>query len=104
MKCFKKDCKNEAIVYPKILAIPKGYRGEPPAVVPKIPLCFTCKSKMTLKSLATDLGDGGINPCLYKYLAPYISGLTKEEYQRKYHNILEYLLKQLKRKIAKELR
>ena len=60
--------------------------------------------KRALKSLAADLGDGGINPRLYKYLAPYISGLTKEEYQRKYHNILEYLLKQLKRKIAKELR
>ena len=60
--------------------------------------------KHALKSLAVDLGDGGINPHLYKYLAPYISDLTKEEYQRKYNNILEYLLKQLKRKIAKELR
>ena len=62
--------------------------------------CF----KRALNTLAADLGDGGINPCLYKYLAPYISGLTNEEYQRKYHNILEYLLKQLKRKIAKEFR
>jgi len=60
--------------------------------------------KHALKSLTADLGDGGINPHLYKYLAPYINDLTKEEYQRKYHNILEYLLKQLKRKIAKELR
>ncbi|MCH7963138.1 MAG: hypothetical protein IH852_04280 [Bacteroidetes bacterium] len=60
--------------------------------------------KCALKTLAADLGDGGVNPCLYKYLAPYISGLTKEEYQKKYHNILEYLLKQLKSKIAKELR
>jgi hypothetical protein len=59
--------------------------------------------KRALKTLAADLGDGGVNPCLYKYLAPYISGLKKEEYQKKYHNILEYLLKQLKGKIAKEL-
>jgi hypothetical protein len=60
--------------------------------------------KRALKTLAADLSDGGINPSLYKYLAPYISELTKEEYQRKYHNILEYLVKQLKGKIAKELR
>ena len=60
--------------------------------------------KRALKALAADLGDGGINPRLYKYLAPYISGLTKEEYQNKYHNILEYLLKQLKSRIVKELR
>jgi len=59
--------------------------------------------KHALKSLAADLGDGGVNPCLYKYLAPYIRNLTKEEYQRKYHNILEYLLKQLKGNIAKAL-
>jgi hypothetical protein len=60
--------------------------------------------KRALNSLAADLGDGGINPSLYKYLSPHVSGLTKEEYQQKYHNILEYLLKQLKRKIAKEFR
>jgi hypothetical protein len=58
--------------------------------------------KSALKSLAADIGDGGINPSLYNYLAPHINGLTKEEYKEKYHNILEYLLKQLKRKIAEQ--
>jgi hypothetical protein len=60
--------------------------------------------KLALKNMAGDLADGGINLSLYNYLAPHISGLTIEEYQQKYHNILEYLLKQLKKRIAEEFK
>ncbi len=56
-----------------------------------------------LKEMVIDLSDGGINPGLYKYLSPHIAGLTEEDYQTKYHNILEYLLKVMKSKIADSL-
>ena len=56
-----------------------------------------------LKEMAIDLSDGGINPGLYKYLFPHIAGLTEQDYQIKYHNILEYLLKVMKSKIADSL-
>ena len=56
--------------------------------------------KRALKALAVDIGDGGVCPRLYKYLIPYFKKLTNEEYQKNYHNILEYLLKLLKGKIA----
>ena len=57
----------------------------------------------TLKDMANDLQDGGLNPGLYKYLSIYQPELTEEVYKIKYHNILEYLLKILKQNIAKEL-
>lgn len=56
-----------------------------------------------LKEIVIDLSDGGINPGLYKYLSPHITGLTEEDYQTKYHNILEYLLKVMKSRIADSL-
>lgn len=56
-----------------------------------------------LKEMASDLSDGGINPGLYHYLFPNISGLTEIEYKTKYHNILEYLLKVMKIRIAEKL-
>lgn len=56
-----------------------------------------------LRVMANDLEDGGLNPGLYNYLAPYFTGLSIEEYNYKYHNILEYLLKILKDKIAQEI-
>jgi hypothetical protein len=58
----------------------------------------------TLKAMAEDMKDGGINRGLYQYLEPHFNGLTYEEYQEKYHNILEYLLRLLKGNIAEELK
>lgn len=54
--------------------------------------------------MAEDLKNGGVNPGLFKYIEPYINNLSKEEYQLKYHNILEYLLKLMKNKIGEMLR
>jgi hypothetical protein len=59
--------------------------------------------ELALKEMVIDLSDGGINPGLYKYLSPYLVGLTEQDYQIKYHNILEYLLKVMKSKIADTL-
>lgn len=56
-----------------------------------------------LKEMSSDLCDGGLNPGLYAYLAPHILGLNEVEYKSKYHNILEYLLRVMKSKIAEEL-
>ncbi len=59
--------------------------------------------KAALKEMAVDMSNGGLSPGLYEYLSPHISGLTKLMYKEKYHNILEYLLKVMKSKIADEL-
>ncbi len=59
--------------------------------------------KKSLRDLANDLRDGGINPGLYKYLLANFPSLDEECYKQKYHNILEYLLKVLKQNIADQL-
>jgi len=59
--------------------------------------------KAALKEMAVDMSNGGLSPGLYEYLSPHISGLTELIYKEKYHNILEYLLKVMKIKIADEL-
>lgn len=56
-----------------------------------------------LRAMAHDLCDGGINPGLYKYLSIYFNDLSETDYQTKYHNILEYLLKVMKNNIAEKL-
>lgn len=61
------------------------------------------KIRSSLIDMAQDLKDGGVNPGLYKYLAIHFEGLDEQTYQQKYHNILEYLLKVLKKNIADEL-
>lgn len=58
MQCAKKECKNEAVVYPRILATVKGYDGESIKAVIKLPLCFSCKTKTKLKDVMTDEGWG----------------------------------------------
>ncbi len=60
--------------------------------------------KKALIDMADDLKNGGVNPGLYKYLLEYWINLNMEEYQNRYHNIIEYLLKTLKENIAEELR
>jgi hypothetical protein len=59
--------------------------------------------KNTLADLAKDIRDGGVDPGLCKYLSEHIHGLDEQTYKQKYHNILEYLLKVLKKNIADEL-
>lgn len=59
--------------------------------------------ELALKEMSNDLSDGGINPGLYRYLSPHLPGLSEIDYKSKYHNILEYLLKVMKNKIADQL-
>ena len=58
----------------------------------------------TLTDMAYDLRNGGINPGLYEYYSKYSPELSKEEFLYKYNNILEYVLRLLKEKIAEETR
>lgn len=58
----------------------------------------------TLTLIAQDLGNGGVNPGLYKYLNVYMKNLSRSEYNAKYHHILEYLLKVMKLTIAQKLK
>lgn len=59
--------------------------------------------KKTLSDIVIDLRDGGINKGLYKYFIQNYDGLSKEVFEEKYQNKLEYLLKILKTKIAEQL-
>ena len=59
--------------------------------------------RKTLNEMAEDLKDGGVNPGLYNYLSANFPGLEEECYKQKYHNIIEYLLKLLKKDIADQL-
>ncbi len=54
--------------------------------------------------MAEDLSNGGLSPGLYNYLRIYMTGLDKTEYDSKYHNILEYLLKVMKASIARKIK
>lgn len=56
-----------------------------------------------LKDMAEDLKDGGINHGLYDYLKQHFNGLEKQDYQNKYHNMLEYLLKVMKTSIRDKI-
>lgn len=60
--------------------------------------------KKALTDIAEDLKNGGVSPGLYKYLQSHSKELSKEEYQQKYHNILEYLLKLMKNKVGEMLK
>ncbi len=53
-----------------------------------------------LKLIRDDLMDGGINPGLFKYLNETMPALTKVEYELKYHNIFEYLVKLYRQQLA----
>jgi hypothetical protein len=53
-----------------------------------------------LRLIGSDLMDGGINPGLYHYLYETMPGLTKDEYEDKYHNIFEYIVKLYRQSLA----
>ncbi|GBD86687.1 hypothetical protein BMS3Abin03_00608 [bacterium BMS3Abin03] len=59
--------------------------------------------KKALTDIAEDLKNGGVSPGLYKYLQKHSEELSKEDYRKKYHNILEYLLKLMKNEIGEML-
>jgi len=69
----------------------------------KLTIDETERIKKALIDMSEDLRDGGVNPGLYKYLQPYFNELTQEDYQLKYHNTLEYLLKLMKKNISEKL-
>jgi hypothetical protein len=56
-----------------------------------------------LQDIIYDLRDGGLNPGIHIYLEKYIPGLHNHVSYEKYHNILEYLLKILKKNISGRL-
>lgn len=59
--------------------------------------------KLALRDILNDLKDGGINPGLFNYLTIHKPNLTQDEYYSNYHNILEYLVKVMRNKIAEKL-
>ena len=58
----------------------------------------------TLNDIAFDLKNGGLKPGLYDYLKINMPELKKELFHLKYQNILEYLLKIMKKRVAAELK
>ena len=56
-----------------------------------------------LADMADDLKNGGIKHGLFEYLNPYAQPLTRADYQLKYQNIIEYLLKVMKNTISENL-
>lgn len=59
--------------------------------------------KFTLQDMSVDLNDGGINRGLYDYLKNHMPELEKEEYYNRYHNVLDYLVRIMKKNIAENL-
>ena len=59
--------------------------------------------KKALIDIASDLKDGGINRGIEEYLIPYFPDLSKENLRERYHNIFDYLIRLLKKEIAREL-
>jgi hypothetical protein len=56
-----------------------------------------------LADMADDLKNGGIKHGLFEYLDPYSKQLSRADYQLKYQNIIEYLLKIMKKTISESL-
>jgi hypothetical protein len=59
--------------------------------------------KKTLRDIADDIGDGGINRGLFEYLIFHMPGMDRKEFKVKYHNILEYLYKVMKNTIRDQM-
>jgi hypothetical protein len=58
---------------------------------------------LALRDMTIDMRDGGLNPGIHTYLEKYIPGLHCRESYDRYHNILEYLLKIMKKRIYEGL-
>ena len=59
--------------------------------------------KKVIKDIAIDLSDGGLNRRIEEYLMPYLTSLTNEELKLKFHNILDYLYRLLKKDLINAL-
>ncbi len=59
--------------------------------------------KKVLIDLSNDLKDGGISRGLYEYLSPHMIDLSMEDFYKRYHQTLDYLLRLLKKEIATRL-
>ena len=57
----------------------------------------------TLNDIAFDLKNGGIKPGLFEYLKFNMPELERDLFHMRYQNILEYLLKIMKKRVAEEL-
>lgn len=53
-----------------------------------------------LKEMMADLKDGGVKTGLYHYIESIDNSISQEMYKQKYHNILEYLLKVMKKELV----
>lgn len=58
--------------------------------------------KKALNEISWDIMDGGIQRGLEQYLIPYFENLNKDDLRKKYRNILDYLVRLLKKEIYKE--
>jgi len=78
-------------------------------VLEKLQTSYVSKGKLSVEEagmiekalveMLTDIKDGGIKPGLFHYLQMINEDIPHEVYHSKYHNILEYLLKVLKREL-----
>lgn len=59
--------------------------------------------KNVLIEISNDLKDGGISRGLYEYLSPHMIDLNKEDFYKRYHQPLDYLLRLLRKEIATRL-
>lgn len=59
--------------------------------------------KKALVAISADLTNGGISAELFEYLRDHIEDLSKDSFYKKYHSILDYLLRVLKKEIAMRL-
>ncbi len=59
--------------------------------------------KKALVAISADLTNGGISAELFEYLKDNIADLSKDSFYKKYHSILDYLIRVLKKEIAVRL-
>lgn len=59
--------------------------------------------RVALEAVLLDMRNGGIAGGLYEYFEPYSKNVSKSEYEKKYHNKFEYLIKVMKSAIAQKI-
>ncbi|MFA7418582.1 MAG: hypothetical protein WCZ90_02765 [Melioribacteraceae bacterium] len=69
----------------------------------KLTLVESTAFKKALSAISADLTNGDISAELFEYLKDYIEDLSKDYFYEKYHSILDYLLRVLKKEIAVRL-
>lgn len=69
----------------------------------KLTLVESAAIKKAITAISADLTNGGISAELFEYLKDHIEDLSKDYFYEKYHSILDYLLRVLKKEIAVRL-